>query len=130
MAQQEHASIASFARFALQLISLGAPPDLIRQCNQAMEDELLHAELVFGVASALAGTSIGAGKMDMGPAKWMSKEEILEAAIFEGCVVETITVAQMSAAQKSCSIQAVRGVLYKIVAATEEKFKKAPMCSG
>lgn len=115
MAQQEHASIASFARFVLQIISLGAPPDLIQQSNRAMQDELLHAKLVFGIASALAGKNIGVGEMNMGEPQQLTKAEILESVILEGCIVETITVAQMSAAQNFCSIQSIRGVLYKIV---------------
>ncbi|HKY38213.1 MAG TPA: hypothetical protein VJN18_19860 [Polyangiaceae bacterium] len=35
MGQMEHASIAAFARFSLQLLSLGAPPALVEACTQA-----------------------------------------------------------------------------------------------
>lgn len=46
----EHASIASFARFALELLALGAPPSLLEDVHAAMADELHHARLCFGLA--------------------------------------------------------------------------------
>ena len=51
-ARAEHASVASFARFTLQLLHLGAPADLVADAQQAALDEVRHARLCFGVASA------------------------------------------------------------------------------
>ena len=42
IARMEHASIAAFARFALQLLAVGAPPDLILAGQRAMADETNH----------------------------------------------------------------------------------------
>ncbi|MCA9546694.1 MAG: ferritin-like domain-containing protein, partial [Myxococcales bacterium] len=41
----EHASVASFARFALHLMAVGAPPDLLVATHQAGLDEIEHARL-------------------------------------------------------------------------------------
>ena len=40
IAALEHASVASFARFTLQLLSLGAPPELLADVGQASADEI------------------------------------------------------------------------------------------
>src|ERR1700759_5402277 len=59
----EHASIASFARFVLQLLAVGAPPDLVADAQRALADEVVHARLAFAVASAYAGVDVGPGKL-------------------------------------------------------------------
>ena len=43
LGQMEHASIAAFARFGLQLLSLGAPSELVEACNHALADEIGRA---------------------------------------------------------------------------------------
>lgn len=43
----EHTSIASFARFTLQLLALDAPSDLLSRSQQAGKDEMEHARLCF-----------------------------------------------------------------------------------
>jgi hypothetical protein len=65
LGQMEHASIAAFARLQLQLLALGAPPDLVQACNQALIDETAHTRLCFGLASAYAGRGIGPGPLDV-----------------------------------------------------------------
>jgi hypothetical protein len=57
----EHASIAAFSALALDLLSLGAPPHLVAACQRAALDEIEHARLCFGVASAYAGQPLGPG---------------------------------------------------------------------
>ena len=59
VALMEHASIAAFARFTLQLLALGAPAHLVEGSNAAMIDETNHAKLAFGIASAYAGENMG-----------------------------------------------------------------------
>src|SRR5262249_8003152 len=50
--RMEHASIAAFARFTLQLLAVGAPPDLVMAAQRAMADETNHAQLAFALAAA------------------------------------------------------------------------------
>jgi len=90
VAQMEHASIAAFARFALQLLQLGAPPELVQLATAAMADETRHAQQAFGVASLLAGRALGPAALDV-------QESLVETALLdvvrlafrEGCIGET-----------------------------------------
>jgi hypothetical protein len=117
VAALEHASVASFARFGAQLLALGAPPELLRASKQAALDEIEHARLAYGLASAYAGRSIGPGQLDLGgvstTASW---REVVASLIQEACVGETLGVAEAMAAAESARVPAVRRVLERIVA--------------
>ena len=47
----EHASVASFSKFALELLAVGAPASLLQRAHQAALDEIRHAQLSFDVVS-------------------------------------------------------------------------------
>jgi hypothetical protein len=90
LGQMEHASIAAFARFSLQLLSLGAPPELVDACTQALADETAHTKLCFQLASAYAGYAIGPGPLDIGGSlEAATLDQIVELVIAEGCFGET-----------------------------------------
>lgn len=59
-AENEHASLATFARITLELLALGAPMDLVLACQRAGADEVRHAEDAYALASAFAGHEITA----------------------------------------------------------------------
>jgi hypothetical protein len=61
----EHASIASFARFALELLALGAPPRLLRDLHAAIDDELRHTRACFELARRFGGVELSPGPMPM-----------------------------------------------------------------
>lgn len=50
-AAEEHASIAAFAQLSLELIAVGAPPDLLSACHAAALDEVRHATHGYRLAS-------------------------------------------------------------------------------
>src|SRR5262249_9598845 len=54
----EHASIAAFSRFAMDLLAVGAPPDLITAALAAATDEVRHARLCFTLAQRYSGQVI------------------------------------------------------------------------
>lgn len=90
LGQMEHASIAAFARFSLQLLSLGAPPELVEACTAALADETAHAKLCFGIASAYAGHAIGPGPLDVSSSlELTSLADIVDLVLIEGCIGET-----------------------------------------
>jgi hypothetical protein len=90
MGQMEHASIAAFARFSLQLLSLGAPPQLVEACTAALADETAHTKLCFDIASAYSGHAVGPGPLDIdGSVNASSLEDIVDLVIAEGCFGET-----------------------------------------
>jgi hypothetical protein len=90
MGQLEHASIAAFARFNLQLLALGAPPELVDACTQALADETAHTKLCFALASAYAGRALGPGPLDVSRSLDVNAlADIVELVIAEGCFGET-----------------------------------------
>jgi hypothetical protein len=90
MGQMEHASIAAFARFSLQLLSLGAPSELIEACTSALADETAHAKLCFRLASAYAGRALGPGPLDVADSLGATTlDEVVDLVIAEGCFGET-----------------------------------------
>jgi hypothetical protein len=91
----EHASVASFSRFNLELMALGAPASLIERSTAAILDEISHARLAYAVASAYAGRPVGPGPLPVHGALDRSGDpaRVLVAAILEGCINETISAA-------------------------------------
>ncbi len=114
----EHASIASFARFGLQLMRLGAPPKLLRDTSRALADEIEHARLAFGLASAYAGAPVGPGGLDVGGAMepTMDVLEIVDGLIAEACVGETLAAIEAHEAARWAEDPAVASVLERIAA--------------
>jgi hypothetical protein len=90
-AQLEHASIASFARFSLQLLAFGAPAELIASAHRAALDEVEHAQACFALASRYAGRALGPGQLPM-PSSFaaISLAETAATTMREGCIAETI----------------------------------------
>src|SRR5205814_887725 len=64
IALMEHASIAAFARFSLELLSLGAPSSLVERASTAMADEIRHARDAFALAGGYLGHPVGPGPLD------------------------------------------------------------------
>ena len=112
----EHASVAAFARFTLQLLALGAPAELIQGAQAAMDDELRHARLCFALAGADAGRAVGPGPLDPAGALGADEAEIIATAILEGCVGETVAALGALAAARGARDPAVRGALEGIAA--------------
>jgi len=112
----EHASVASFARFALLGLKLGAPPSILSETARAMEDEIRHAKLCFSVASKFLDRELGPGKLDIGTMDEaeQSAEAILAATIVEGCVGETIAAAIVRRAGEEASHPELKRILEEI----------------
>jgi hypothetical protein len=116
-AQGEHASVAAFARFVLQLLQLGAPAELVADATAAMQDEIRHARVAFGIASAFAGELVGAGSLDTADALAATDlTAIVLDTVREGCVAETIAAAQAEVARDACVDPVIRDALSAIVA--------------
>jgi hypothetical protein len=110
----EHASVASFARFALELLALGAPPDLLRAVSRASTDELEHARLCFALAQRFAGASVEAGPLELAGDVLARRGDPVATAIAlfeEGCVNESVAACEAADAAELCSDAQVREVL-------------------
>jgi hypothetical protein len=113
----EHASVAAFARFALELLALGAPAALLVETQQALGDEIQHALLCFGLASAYAGQELGPSALSsVGALDARSPEAIVHTAILEACIGETMAAVEAEAALGAATDPEVRAVLSRIAA--------------
>ncbi len=115
LGQMEHASIAAFARFNLQLLSLGAPSDLVEACNRALADETAHARACFALASAYGGIPLGPARLDLERCfEDTSLEAIAKLVLREGCLGETVASLEALAAAEVASEPAVKQALTRI----------------
>jgi hypothetical protein len=113
----EHASVASFSRFALQLMAVGAPAELVAAAQRAAADEVEHARLAFAVASAYASHPVGPGPLPMPDAPMgTSLVELAVATAEEGCINETVSTLRAQADLAATESEAERAVLHRIVA--------------
>jgi hypothetical protein len=114
-ALMEHASVAAFARFTLELLAVGAPADLIRDSNAAASDETRHAELCFALASEYLGEPVGPGPLKIdGALDGLSLEKLLVTTIAEGCVGETVAAIEAAEQRAHASDPTVESVLSRI----------------
>ncbi len=99
VAQLEHASVASFGRVALELLRHGAPADLVARCHEAALDEVRHAQLAFGLASALGDGPVRPGPLPLGGAVTLSSTlaDLAETLVREGCIGETLAALEAAA---------------------------------
>jgi hypothetical protein len=111
----EHASIAAFARFALQLLHLGAPRELLEASQRAMQDETEHARLCFGLAERYLGATVGAGPLPMDGALFdLDFERIVVLCFREGCVGETVAALEARVARDHATDAQVQQALDRI----------------
>lgn len=114
-AEMEHASVAAFARFVLELLSLGAPPDLVSAATDALGDETAHARLCYALASSYAGQALGPGKLNVvGALDDLTLDGIVTRAVLEGCVGETLAAIEVSEAASHVVDEGLRAVLSRI----------------
>lgn len=109
----EHASIASFARFSLELLALGAPPELVAGAHEAALDEIDHARGSFAAASRFAGSPLGPGPLAPDAINLASVEvsALVSAATREGCVGETAAAVIAAAERDACTVAPLRDLL-------------------
>lgn len=125
-AKMEHASIAAFARFSLELLALGAPSELIMRTNSALVDETKHARVAFALASAYRGERIGPGRLAMNGAMEGVMDDgdeitsFVRRVIREGCVGETVAAVEAGEAATRANDPLVRQTLEMIAADESE----------
>ena len=115
-AQFEHASIASFGRFALDLLAVGAPSELVESAHRAAIDEIEHARLCFSLASVYGGKAIGPGPLPLSPSAFapVTLDAMVRATVLEGCVNETLAAIEAKVAAVQAEPAAVHAALATI----------------
>jgi hypothetical protein len=116
-ALMEHASVAAFARFALELLALGAPADLVAGAAAAMTDETKHARLAFTLASGYGGVEVGPGPLEVeGALAPISARSTFRTLVREGCIGETLAAVEATETLAHATDPDVRDTLQAIAA--------------
>ncbi|MDH5674346.1 MAG: ferritin-like domain-containing protein [Myxococcales bacterium] len=112
----EHASVASFSRFALQLLAQGAPASLVERALEATRDELRHAELCFGLAKRYDGRALQPGPLPTADALADGTDAVHIAVSLaaEGCIAETVSAQLIAAARDRAHDSAAKSALSRI----------------
>jgi hypothetical protein len=99
----EHASVAEFSRFALSLMSVGAPAELVEAAHRAALDEIRHARVSFGIASVFLGREVGPGALALERAEPLpaSPTALVATTLRDGCIGETIASLLVAVAARS-----------------------------
>lgn len=93
IAMMEHASVASFSRFSLELMSIGAPMDLLVGAHSAALDEVRHTQVSLDIANEFGTSTVSPGSFPISSKADFSfgdVEKIAVAAALEGCIEETL----------------------------------------
>lgn len=114
-ARMEHASVAAFGRFLLQLLGLGAPAAMVRDAAQAALDEERHAELCFTLAANIGGVALGPAALALeGALNQYSLGGVIAEVVLEGCAGETIAALLASRQLEGACEPGVRQALLRI----------------
>jgi len=101
-AQSEHASVPAFSRLSLTLMSLAAPADLVERAHRAALEEMEHARLAFGLASAYADAAMAPGALRelraSAAVTARSLSELATESLIDGCLNEGFAAAAATAA--------------------------------
>ncbi|MFT5681998.1 MAG: hypothetical protein ACI8RZ_002916 [Myxococcota bacterium] len=122
IAAAEHASVASFHRFALELLHLGAPPELLLATHQAASDEVRHAQVAYGLACSFGAPPTGPAPLDVRGALDVDLRPagVMQRLIDEACVGETISALRLRHIAAQVTDPALAGIIHGI-AADEER---------
>ncbi|MBL4687330.1 MAG: ferritin-like domain-containing protein [Nannocystaceae bacterium] len=110
-AAMEHASVASFGRVALELMSLGAPPDLIEHTHKAALDEIRHARTCLAIAVACGAAASQPGPLPICAPREPDFARFAADTFIEGCVGETTAALVIERAAVGVSDPALRRAL-------------------
>ncbi|HTU60488.1 MAG TPA: hypothetical protein VMF89_18685 [Polyangiales bacterium] len=116
-AQYEHASIASFGRFALELLAVAAPAELIERAHRAAIEEIEHARLCFTFAGIYGGSALGPGPLPIDARIFANAPDLhtmTRATVLEGCVNESVAALEAGVAARQAQDEAVREALLAI----------------
>lgn len=110
----EHASVAAFARFSLELLAIGAPPSFVADAHRAALDEIEHARLCFALGSS-PGEVKGPSALSLdGIVPRARLDEIAAATAEECCAGETFAALVAARALEGTTHPAARDALARI----------------
>jgi hypothetical protein len=107
----EHASIASFAQLTLDLLSVGAPPDLLEATQRATLDEIEHARITFALATAYGARPVGPAALAALPGTSRTLAALARSTFIDACVGESVASAALAEASRASSDPVLRDLL-------------------
>eukprot|EP00316_Scyphosphaera_apsteinii_P023887 CAMPEP_0119325808 /NCGR_PEP_ID=MMETSP1333-20130426/66736_1 /TAXON_ID=418940 /ORGANISM="Scyphosphaera apsteinii, Strain RCC1455" /LENGTH=335 /DNA_ID=CAMNT_0007333913 /DNA_START=296 /DNA_END=1303 /DNA_ORIENTATION=- len=108
----EHASVASFSQHSLELLACGAPAHLVEAAHQAARDEVEHAKMAFGLASAYLDIEVRPSALNTTTMEHTSSIAMLASSVLrDGCIAETTAAMEAALAAASCNDPVVQLVL-------------------
>ncbi len=121
----EHASVAAFARLTLDLMALGAPPELVESANRDARDEIRHTDLCFSLAKTIDGRDEGPGPFPEAQSartllsnRTLALAELAVDSLIDGALHEGLSARILSHLVRRCEVPAVRSLLHEL--ATDE----------
>lgn len=109
-----HAAVAFYARFSLQLMALGAPPQLLSGAAAAMQDEVAQAQACFSLARRYAGSDVGPGPLRAADTPLdVDLTSIVIGVVQRGCIAEAVSALSAREALEHCEDPATREVLIR-----------------
>lgn len=119
----EHASVAAFARLTLDLVALGAPPELIAGAQRDALDEVRHAELCFSLARALDGVAEGPGAFPaaakartLSTTRIVALSELAVDSLVDGALHEGVSARIVAKLARRCADPAIASMMKEIAA--------------
>lgn len=113
-AGDEHASVAAFARATLELLAVGAPPELIIASQQASLDEIHHARGCFAIAALYTDEPAEPGPLPAPAPRDGGLVALACNTFLEGCLGETVAALAALRAGRHCQLAPVRELLTTI----------------
>ena len=115
VARFEHASVASFNRFARELIRFGAPAELLLDAQLAAQDEIRHAQSAFSLANGMLGSNHGPGRMAIDGTLSEDFLAFTAAVLDEAAIQETLAVLLAAEQLRQATHPQVRAYLSSVV---------------
>lgn len=107
----EHASVASFAQLTLDLLAVGAPPDLLVATQRAALDEIEHARISFAIASAYGAAAVGPAALAASPGRCRTLADIARLTFIDACVGESVAAASLAEDSRAAADPVLRELL-------------------
>jgi hypothetical protein len=112
----EHASIASFAQLTLDLLSVGAPPELLAATQRATLDEIEHARMTFALAGAYGGAPLGPAELAALPGSCRTLASLARRTFLDACVGESVAAASLAEDARQATDPVLRDLLEAMAA--------------
>jgi hypothetical protein len=121
-ARREHAAVASFAELSVDLIAVGAPPELVAAAHSDALDEVRHAQICFAVARELDGAALGPAPFADARAaarvahrdRTAALVELARSAVRDGVVGEGLSARVLAKLAQRCALVGPRAALRQL----------------